>query len=184
MRLTLAAFLAFPILALASISVTTPNSSDYWVQNGTKTITWTYTSGDPSPVSIVILNKDDTFLNGDFSIDEYVNLSLESFTITNVTLKTGSGYQVAFVNPTNQSDVYATSNTFEVKSAGTAPAPSSTGIGISSSSGTSSGPSSSSGTSTATGSQPSGTGNGALRTESILYTLAACGFASFGSLMF
>jgi hypothetical protein len=82
----------------------------------------------------VILNTNETFLNGEFSIDEYVNLSLEviasifsngqalsgfkAFTITNVTLKDGSGYKVEFVNPANHSDVYATSNTFEVKPAG------------------------------------------------------------------
>lgn len=48
------------------------------VQNTSKTITWTYTSGDPSPISIVILNPTATVLNGGFSVDEYVNLSLEA----------------------------------------------------------------------------------------------------------
>jgi hypothetical protein len=47
------------------------------VQNTSNSITWTYSSGDPSPVSIIILNSDPTVLNGAFSIDEYVDLSLQ-----------------------------------------------------------------------------------------------------------
>ena len=42
----------------------------------------------------------------------------QTFTITNVTLKTGSGYSVEFVNPANASDVYAIGPKFEVKPAG------------------------------------------------------------------
>ena len=88
----------------------------------------------------MILNDDTTILNGGFSIDEYVDVSLEvsytstlflylrvsrevyrltqSFTVTNVSLKTGTGYYVEFVNPSNHSDVYATGPKFEVKTPG------------------------------------------------------------------
>ena len=88
----------------------------------------------------MVVNSDATVLNGAFSIDEYVDISLEvsytstlflylrvsrevyrstqSFTITNVTLKNGTGYSVEFVNPANHSDVYATGPTFEVKVSG------------------------------------------------------------------
>ena len=38
-------------------------------------ISWSFTSGDPNPVSIIITNGNDTFLNGNFSIAEYVDLS-------------------------------------------------------------------------------------------------------------
>ena len=44
----------------------------------------------------------------------------QSTTITHVTLKTGGSYGVAFVNPTNYSQVYATSNAFDVKAPGSA----------------------------------------------------------------
>ena len=47
------------------------------VQNTSKTITWTYSQGDPSPISIVIVNEDATVLNGAFSIQEYVDVSVE-----------------------------------------------------------------------------------------------------------
>lgn len=46
------------------------------------------------------------------------NFGPQSYTITNVTLKTGTGYAVEFLNPTNYSDVYAISPRFEVKVAG------------------------------------------------------------------
>ena len=42
----------------------------------------------------------------------------QSFTVTNVSLKTGTGYSVEFVNPANPSQVYATGPSFEVKAAG------------------------------------------------------------------
>ena len=83
------------------------------------------------------MNSNVDTLNGAFSVDEYVDVSSQvwckttrlffkfplnfepqSYTVTNVTLKIGSGYAVEFVNPTNYSDVYAISSRFEVKAAG------------------------------------------------------------------
>ena len=110
------------------------------VQDSSKTITWTYQSGDPTPISITIINSDDTLLNGVYSVDEYVDVSTQvscapdaffffralgshtrptqTYTITNVTLKVGAGYKVQFVRPTNASDILATSASFEVKASG------------------------------------------------------------------
>lgn len=108
------------------------------VQGSSNTITWTYEKGDPTPISIFIVNSDVNVLNGAFSVDEYVDVSTQvqctttrffspeslkssirqSYTITNVTLNTGPGYAVEFVNPANYSDVYAISPRFEVKAAG------------------------------------------------------------------
>ena len=47
------------------------------VQNTSKTITWSYEKGDPTPISILIVNEDVNVLNGAFSIDEYVDVALE-----------------------------------------------------------------------------------------------------------
>jgi len=178
-----AALAVLPALALATIQITGPDASDYWVQNTSKTITWTYENGDPTPISILILNDDITLLNGPFSIKEYVDVSLESFTITNVTLKNGTGYSVEFVNPANQTDVYALGPKFEVKASGTPPAPSGSPGGSSSS-----GPGSGTPSSTSSSSNPSGTtggntsDNGALSASySILLSLTACGLATVAS---
>ncbi|EPT00061.1 hypothetical protein FOMPIDRAFT_1123394, partial [Fomitopsis schrenkii] len=88
------------------------------VQFTTNTITWDYSPGDPSPINIIVNNLQNTTLNGDFSIASYVNVSAQSFTVTNVTLVTGSNYQVVFIDPANTTIVYATSGTFSVDAPG------------------------------------------------------------------
>ncbi|KZT38758.1 hypothetical protein SISSUDRAFT_1128545 [Sistotremastrum suecicum HHB10207 ss-3] len=148
---------------LSAITITEPSPSSFWVQNQTNTISWTFASGDPNPISIVIVNSNNTFLNGEYSIHEFVDLSNGSFTVTNVTLLVASGYQVEFVNTTNLTQVFATSQTFDVKAPGTAPANSSTTTTGSAASGTATSPSTtgssgsgSSGSGSATGSSTSG----------------------------
>lgn len=47
-----------------------------------------------------------------------VQLSTQSYTVTNVTLKVGTGYSVEFVNPSNYSDVYALGSQFQVEASG------------------------------------------------------------------
>jgi hypothetical protein len=186
MRAAFASLAVLPALALATIQITGPDSTHYWVQNTSNTITWTYTKGDPSPLSIMIVNSDVNVLNGAFSIDEYVDASAETYTVTDVTLKTGTGYTVEFVNPSNYSDLYAVGpSQFEVKAPGTSPAPTSPSGGSSSSSGAGS-PSSS--TKTSSSSEPSGTTsgttnkNGAVPSSSnIFLSLATCGFVAVAS---
>ncbi|KAH8991892.1 hypothetical protein EDB86DRAFT_1536539 [Lactarius hatsudake] len=147
MRAALFALTLLPSAALATISITGPSASQYWVQNASNMIQWTYNSGDPTPVDIIITNQNNQTLNGDFSIVRFVPVSQESFTVTNVTLRPGTGYQVVFVNPSNATDVYANSTDFEVKASGTPPAPSSTSSSSNPSSGNSA---SSSGTTSTT----------------------------------
>jgi hypothetical protein len=80
---------------VATITINTPSSSSYWfvtasalcvasltslffcfrVQNVSNTIGWTYTSGDPTPVDIIITNGNNATLNGDFSIARFVPVS-------------------------------------------------------------------------------------------------------------
>jgi len=135
MRAALFALALLPSAALATITITSPSSSSYWVQNQSNVIDWTYTQGDPNPVDIIITNGNNQTLNGDFSIARFVQVSDQSFTVTNVTLVVGTGYQVVFVNPTNPAQVYANSSDFEVKASGTTPAPTSTPSSSGSSSG-------------------------------------------------
>ncbi|TCD60698.1 hypothetical protein EIP91_009651 [Steccherinum ochraceum] len=138
--------------AVAAIDITGPSASSYWVQMTTNNITWNFGSSDPNPVSIIVTNANDTFLNGPFSIAEFVDLSPKSFQVTNVTLKEADGYQVLFVNPTNHSQTYATSNTFGVKAPGTSPAPQAASSNTTSSSASGS---------TASSTAPSSTGSNA-----------------------
>ncbi|KAG8842409.1 hypothetical protein FRB96_005430 [Tulasnella sp. 330] len=114
-------YLAACIPFTVALTVTGPNSSDYWVFGVTNTITWTYSANDPTPVTVYITNANSSTLNGAFSIAENVPTSQQSIEVTNVTLKPGSGYVVNFVNPTNNTDVYATSDAFNVEPQGTLP---------------------------------------------------------------
>nr|ABB96272.1 hesp-379 [Melampsora lini] len=118
-------------LAASSLAFTVngPSASSYWVQFSTNTISWTQGSGDPPVVSLQIINPSKNLLNGAFSIAEYVKASLESYTVTNVTLLVGDGYQVQMVNSTNATQVYASSGAFSVKDANTAAAPVATSSG-------------------------------------------------------
>ncbi|KZV87409.1 hypothetical protein EXIGLDRAFT_723773 [Exidia glandulosa HHB12029] len=149
--LTLALATVVPFV-LGNITISGPSDKAYWIQFTENNITWTFAQGDPSPISIIITNSEQTELNGAFSIAEYTDTSAQHFTVTNVTLVQGGNYVVNFVNPTNASQVYATSKPFEVKPLGTAPANT---IGESDLASTAS--SSSSGTSTASVENPQGT---------------------------
>jgi len=126
MRAALFALALLPSAAFATITITGPSASQYWVQNDSNTIQWSYTPGDPTPVDIILTNGNNQTLNGDFSIARFVPVSQESFTVTNVTLRPGTGYQVVFINSVDPTQVYANSSDFEVKAPGTSPAPTST----------------------------------------------------------
>jgi len=114
------------VLAAASsalaLSINSPSPSGFWVQFTSNVITWSFTSGDPQLVDIFVTNPNNTFLNGPFAIAQNVNVSNGTFTVTNVTLIQGSGFVVEFVNPNNNSQVFASSQSFNVDAPGTPPA--------------------------------------------------------------
>ncbi|KAI0319463.1 hypothetical protein OF83DRAFT_1109937 [Amylostereum chailletii] len=174
-------------ISSAEISITGPSSSEYWVQNTSNTITWTFQQGDPNPISIIVTNTQNTTLNGAFSIQEFVDASNQSFTVTNVTLRPGDNYQVVFVNSTNPSQVYANSSDFSVKPAGTAPAPtsSSSSSGTAASSGSPSNPSSSGASSSTSAPAASQSANAAVNmfasVRGLAYAVGACSLASLGA---
>ncbi|TFY80222.1 hypothetical protein EWM64_g3790 [Hericium alpestre] len=166
------------LVFIADIHITGPSSNAYWVQNISNTISWTYSPGDPSPVDIIVTNTENTTLNGEFSIAQFVN----TFTVTNVTLRPGSNYQVVFASTNNHSQIFANSTNFDVKPPGTSPAPTSTtssGSPSSTTGGNSTAPSS-------TSSAPVPVENGAFplfhNAPGVLFALGACGIASLSGL--
>jgi len=177
MYLALLAFALLPSAAFATITINTPSASQYWVQNTSNLIAWTYTQGDPTSVDIIVTNSNTQTLNGAFSIARGVPVSSESFTVTDVTLVVGTGYQVSFVSPANASQVLAQSSNFEVKVPGTSPAPTSTPT-TAAASGTLSGSSAVSGTATSTSSTKNAAPGLVADARSLFY---ACGIVAFGS---
>ncbi|KAI0369491.1 hypothetical protein BV20DRAFT_967756 [Pilatotrama ljubarskyi] len=188
MRFSLAA-LALPIAAANALNILSPSESAYWVQNTSNTITWTFNQGDPATININVVNGNNATLNGPFSIMSFVNVSDQTFTVTNVTLRPGDGYQVQFVNTSNITQVFASSANFSVKPPGTTPAPPVTASATATSSGASASATSPSGTSGSASSSVSATGganNGALSltsSQGMLGVIAACGIASLSALL-
>ncbi|KAJ3475276.1 hypothetical protein NLI96_g11943 [Meripilus lineatus] len=185
-----AALALLPASALAAISITGPSESAYWVQNASNVITWNFAAGDSNPISIIVTNANNTFLNGAFSIAEFVDLSQKSFTgMTNVTLKVADGYNVAFVNPLNQSEVLATGPSFSVKPSGTALAPTASGSiasatsGAASPSGSASGSSNSSAAPSATGASNNNNGAVGIGAQGLMSVIAACGLATLSAVL-
>ncbi|KAK7690512.1 hypothetical protein QCA50_005610 [Cerrena zonata] len=184
----LAAALALIPAALATITITQPSSSDFWVQNTTNIIAWSFDQGDTNPISIIVTNSNNTFLNGNFSIAEFVDLSNGTFTVTNVTLVEADGYTVSFVNPINQTVILATSQSFSVKPAGTTPASSGTPTsGSTSTSASASASGTSSGTPSSSASPLGNTNNNAaisgFSAQGIIGLIAACGVASVSAVL-
>ncbi|KIP06635.1 hypothetical protein PHLGIDRAFT_106712 [Phlebiopsis gigantea 11061_1 CR5-6] len=188
MRFSLALALAALPTAFGAINILGPSPSSYWVANTSNVISWTFAAGDPSPVNIIVVNSDNATLNGPFFIANSVDLSNSSFTVTNVTLKTGSNYQVEFVSPQNTSNVLAQSQAFSVMPGGTAPAPTSSvapsPTGSSSASSTGSSSASASGSASSGAPSPSHTTSGAphLAVSGVLGLIAACGAAALAAL--
>ncbi|KAI5122086.1 hypothetical protein M0805_006068 [Coniferiporia weirii] len=174
-----------------AITINTPSSSSFWVQNTSNTISWSFSSSDPNPVDITVTNSNSSFLNGVFSIARGLDLSNGSFTVTNVTLVTASGYVVNFVNSTNETQVFASSQPFQVEVAGSTPASVSVSAASSSAispSGSASGSAGSvNGTSTSSTASASGTSSSALRAFvgdfSVLPILISTGMALAGGLL-
>jgi len=122
--ITLAGFFS-ALFSFADAFITIIGPADpqyYWVQFEPNYIFWTYVTGASDTVSIVIRNVNDDSLNGQFSIIENVQTALESFEVTNVTLKVASGYVVEFVNPQNESIPLDLGQSFSVMPFGTPPA--------------------------------------------------------------
>ncbi|KAI0742947.1 hypothetical protein C8Q80DRAFT_943166 [Daedaleopsis nitida] len=184
MRFFAIAALALPIAVTNAISIVGPNENAYWVQNATNTITWQFSEGDPSPISINVINANNATLNGEFAIASFVNVSDQTFAVTNVTLRPGDGYQVQFVNNTNITQVFAASPTFTVKPPGTSPAPT-VSASSSAASGSATSPSGSTSTASPTGSAAGGD-NGALSLtngQGIFGAIIACGLVSVSGLL-
>jgi len=181
MRLALLALALLPFAAIAKITITTPSASAYWVQNTSNMIAWTYNQGDPSSVDVLITNQNNATLNGAFSIARGVPVSQESFTVTDVTLRTATGYQVSFVDPNNATNVLAQSAQFEVKAPGTSPAPTTAPTsGSTSANGTASGSAASSATATASSSNKSNAALGLVAdASSVSYVYGIVALGSF-----
>jgi hypothetical protein len=160
-------------LAQAQLTITEPSSARWWVAQSQNTLRWTCNTSPYTNWTVLITNTDVTILSGPLAlIAIQYNYDCSKTIIPGEQLKAGTGYSMQFANPFNSTDVFATSEPFEVKALGSTYPPQIT----TSDALTATGGSSASGTSSATTASPSS--NGAMTNAVGIPSLALAGIGA------
>ncbi|GHJ87562.1 hypothetical protein NliqN6_3964 [Naganishia liquefaciens] len=109
----LASALGYLSCVNAAISILSPNSQTTWYKNSTVQLTWSSAAGDPNPFRI-FLDSTEGALSANATLADSVNTDLQGLTILLPQLTDSDGYLLYFVNTTNTSQVYATSQPFTI----------------------------------------------------------------------
>ncbi|KAG6907566.1 hypothetical protein DXG01_008403 [Tephrocybe rancida] len=115
-RLTL--LVALAASAVANFRISAPSADVWWVAKSVNTLTWDCKDPAAEPTfTVLIANKDPKFLIAPFALIAIQDNLECSKTIQEdqSPLPPGKGYTIQFANPLNQSDVYTTSQKFEIK---------------------------------------------------------------------
>ncbi|KGB76543.1 hypothetical protein I307_04603 [Cryptococcus deuterogattii 99/473] len=114
-RLTIFA-LTFALTARAAITILYPTTDTIWYKNNTVTLNWTIS--DPQTDTYLfrtyLFNTDQSLLAGNHSIADSTNATAQFVRILLTNVPAGQGYTVSFVNTTNEAQVFATSEAFEI----------------------------------------------------------------------
>ncbi|KAL4068463.1 hypothetical protein V8B97DRAFT_1918584 [Scleroderma yunnanense] len=149
-RLVLAAA-ALVGAASAQLTITNPSSDSWWVAQSSNTLAWTCDTSPYTNFTILLANSNPSVLVQPIAIiavQENYDCS-KTITQQQSAQPASTGYTVQFANTLNSSDVYATSQPFEIKALGSSyPATTSS--------------SSATGTSSASSSSSTGKSSGAL----------------------
>ncbi|WVQ67613.1 uncharacterized protein L199_005816 [Kwoniella botswanensis] len=130
----------------AQLTVTEPRADHWWVAQSLNTLAWEGSS--PDQFSVFLSNSDTNVLTSILALTSVTYAYDRSKTINPGGVTPSGGYTILLTNPLNSSDVYAKSETFEIKAVGsTYPPQDSAGSGSSASA---------SGSGTASGSATSG----------------------------
>nr|XP_018261100.1 uncharacterized protein I303_06821 [Kwoniella dejecticola CBS 10117]OBR83258.1 hypothetical protein I303_06821 [Kwoniella dejecticola CBS 10117] len=129
--------LSFAASAQAAISILYPNSETIWYKNNTVHMNWTLTmpETDTYLFRTYLSNSDQSVLAGNHSIADSTSATAQDVRILLPQIPSAKGYIVNLVNTTNEAQVFATSNPFEVAD-GIVTTSSTTGSSTSSSSAT------------------------------------------------
>jgi len=140
----LAAILPSAALLLASftgvaadLQVTSPSSSLWWVAKSTNVIAWTCKDTSITDFTVLVNNANPQLLVSPIAVIAIQQNYDCSITISQdqANQPVGTGWTVLLANPLNNTDVYATSEPFEIKALGSAyPSQSTTSAGNSTSS--------------------------------------------------
>ncbi|KAL7414528.1 hypothetical protein BDY24DRAFT_385514 [Mrakia frigida] len=104
--------------ALAELQIVRPGTASWWVANSQNTVQWV--GLDPAIFAISVFNSNITLLSSGSAVIQTQNNAYDlSFTLTPF-LNVGTGYTIKLHNTTDPTDVFATSEPFEVRPQGTA----------------------------------------------------------------
>jgi len=106
----------------SALQVTRPSSSIWWVAKSFNEIAWTCNDSKYASFTILVNNSDPKILTAPIAVIAIQNNYDCSITITQdqANQPVGTGWTVLLANPLNNTDVYATSEPFEIKALGSA----------------------------------------------------------------
>ncbi|KAI0766318.1 hypothetical protein BC629DRAFT_1596469 [Irpex lacteus] len=162
----------------SGLTIYSPGGSDlWWVASSINVVSWTCQTSPFSNFSVVLANQDPTKWPNltIISIESNFDCSKE-ITPDQQAAPAGTGYIIQFVNTLNSTDIYATSQPFEIKAAGAAyPATTALPPGASTSG------SSPSGSATASGSASSPSATGGTQKSGAVMKNSAAGVVAAGA---
>ncbi|TIA68417.1 hypothetical protein E3P77_04054 [Wallemia ichthyophaga] len=127
MQLTLftLTILSLVYTTLAKITITVPNSKNWWIDSDSQTFAWTTSSeSDPEQFITIIKNDDEDVLpSKQAAVTGIIESDRGSYQIDSnagVNLSPGKGYVLVFADPTDQNKEFAKSEEFEIKPEGSA----------------------------------------------------------------
>nr|ODN97563.1 hypothetical protein L204_02981 [Cryptococcus depauperatus CBS 7855] len=102
-------------VASAALTVTEPSGSHWWVAKSLNTLAWD--GKDPAEFSVFLNNPNTNLL-----VNKHLGFGFYRSRIPDLLddEPPGTGYTLLLTNPLNSSDIYATSEPFEIKAAGSA----------------------------------------------------------------
>ncbi|KAG9122727.1 hypothetical protein FRC07_000761, partial [Ceratobasidium sp. 392] len=108
-----AATFSLALVAVASALTITGPDSNGW-KNGTVTVSWTSTPGDPEVFSIELRDTNTPSVISPLAVANNVNTALGTTSFLLPPVPDATTYQIEFVNVTNINQVYASSGTFPI----------------------------------------------------------------------
>nr|XP_019043929.1 hypothetical protein I302_07204 [Kwoniella bestiolae CBS 10118]OCF22859.1 hypothetical protein I302_07204 [Kwoniella bestiolae CBS 10118] len=108
--------LTFAASAQAAVSILYPNSNTVWYKNNTVHMNWTLTTPETDTYLFraYLSNGDQSVLAGNHSIADSTSATAQDVRILLPQIPAGEGYIVNLVNTTNEAQVFATSEPFEI----------------------------------------------------------------------
>ncbi|WWD19836.1 hypothetical protein CI109_104303 [Kwoniella shandongensis] len=102
--------------AQAAITILYPASDTIWYKNNTVNLNWTTSTPDSDIYlfRVLLSNQDQSVLGGNHSIADSTNATADYVRVLLPQLQASKGYVVNFVNTTNEAQVLATSQAFEI----------------------------------------------------------------------